>query len=242
MPPIRRIFNRPFRVRWNDVGTPRIDANHVTMTRSFHQFGSLVDRITRVFFAMDVDTTDKVLNSYRHKYGDGAYAYARRTLKTWKQGQVKHVGQTMMRLLEFVPMYSDNETKFEIVRIFRDETLRRLRQLDIEIALPADEPLDESMARLREIVEAQLAVELPPDLIMSRTWLGESDAIMFQKMIRDGEKLLLSWQLTDFMLRLRMLQQSRLDLNYPVQMKAVFELPTARITFRIVQAKSRATK
>ncbi len=212
------------------------------MARSFHQYGSLVERITRVFFAMDVATTDKVLHAYRAKYGDGAYAYARRTLKTWEPGQVKFVGQTMMRLLEFVPMYSDHETKFEIVRIFREETLRRLRQLDIEITLAADDALDESMLRLREIAEAQLAVELPPDLIMSRTWLSQSDAVMFQQLIRDGERMLLTWQLADFRLRLRLLQQSRLEIELPVRMRAIFELPTARITFRIVQAKAVAKR
>ena len=210
------------------------------MSRSFHQFGSLVDRVTRVFFSMDSATVEQVLQAYRLKYGDGAYAYAKRTLGSWKQGQVRHVGQTMMRLLEFVPMHADNETKFEIVRIFRDETLRRLRQIDVTIELGSDEPLDEAMLRIREIIEAQLEVELPPDLIMSRTWLSESDAIIFQKMIRDGEKMVLSWQLADFMLRLRLLQRYRKQINVPVKMLAVFELPTARISFRIVQSRRKS--
>lgn len=207
------------------------------MSGSFHQYGSLVERITRVFFAMDEETTNKVLRAYRDKYGDGAYAYARRTLASWRQGQVRHVGQTMMRLLEFVPMHADNETKFEIVRIFRDETLRRLRQIDIVIDIGSEEALDESMTRLREIIEAQLEVELPPDLIMSRTWLSESDAILFQRLIRDGERMLMSWRLADFLLRLRLLQRARREFEFPVKMLAVFELPTARVTFRIVQAK-----
>ena len=240
MPTARRRFHRPYKVRWNDVGTPRIDSDQIAFTRSYHQFGSLVERITRVFFAMEPDTVDKVLASYREKYGDGAYAYARRTLGSWRQGQVRHVGQTMMRLLEFVPMHADTETKFEIVRIFRDETLRRLRQIDFTIALTPEDSLDESIERLREIIDIQAQVELPPDLIMSRTWLSESDAILFQTMIRDGEKMLHSWQLADFIIRLRLLQRYRREIEIPAKMLAVFELPTARITFRIVQSKTKS--
>lgn len=210
------------------------------MTRSFHQYGSLVDRVTRIFFSMEPETVEKVLLAYRNKYGEGAYAYAKRTLHSWRQGQVRHVGQTMMRLLEFVPNHADNETKFEIVRIFRDETLRRLRQIDVSLSLDANESLSEPMNRLREIIEAQLAVELPPDLIMSRTWLSETDAIVFQRMIRDGERMFLSWQLADFMLRLRLLQNYRRQITLPVKMSAVFELPTARITFRIIQTKRKS--
>jgi hypothetical protein len=233
-----RRFRRPFRVRWSDLGPPRLEsAGATSMPKAFHQYGSLVDRVTRIFFAMDPDTVEKVLQTYRLRYGDGAYAYAKRTIASWQHGQVRHVGQTVMRLLEVVPMFVDLDTKFELVRIMREETLRRLRQSHISLYLQPDQDLGELMQQLRDIVQAQVAIELPPGYLEMQAWLSAGDAIVFQRMIRATERELLLEKSEDFLKRVRYLQYIRREIQIPVTMKAVFELPTARITLRIVNRK-----
>jgi hypothetical protein len=234
---IRR-FRRPFRVRWSDLGPPRIESvGAPSMPKAYHQYGSLVDRVTRIFFAMDPSTVEKVLQTYRLKYGDGGYAYAKRTIASWQHGQVRHVGQTVMRLLEVVPMFVDLDTKFELVRIMREETLRRLRQTTINLYLQPDEDLGELMQQLRDVVQAQVAIELPPGYLEMQTWLSAGDAIVFQRMIRATERELLLEKSEDFLKRVRYLQYIRREIQIPVTMKAVFELPTAQITLRIVNRK-----
>ncbi len=232
-----RRFRRPFRVRWSDLGPPRLDSGGTSMPKAFHQYGSLVDRVTRIFFSMDPDTVEKVLQTYRQRYGDGAYAYAKRTIASWQHGQVRHVGQTVMRLLEVVPMFVDLDTKFELVRIMREETLRRLKQTKIYMDLRPDEDLGELMQQLRDVVQAQIAIELPPGYLEMQAWLSAGDAVVFQRMIRATERELLLEKSEDFLKRVRYLQYIRREIHIPVRMKAVFELPTASITLRIVNRK-----
>ena len=239
---IYRKIRRPYRVKWADLGPPRLDAASApTMSRSFHRFGSLVDRVTRIFFAMDPQTEDRVLQAYREKYGDGAYAYAKRTIGAWKRGQVKQVGQTVMRLLDVVPQFVDLDTKFELARIVREETLRRLRQSRIEYAIPADGDLTDPMMRLKEIVDAQLAIELPPGVLEEQTWLSKEDAALFQRMIRDTERVQLSAWYADFFATIRLLQRMRMENRTTAKIVAHFELPTARMSLRIVEPQKRRT-
>ncbi len=237
-----RKIRRPYRVRWADLGPPRLEAGGApTMSKSFHRYGSLVDRVTRIFFAMDPQTVDRVLQAYRERYGDGAYAYAKRTIGAWKQGQVKQVGQTVMRLLEVVPLFVDLDTKFELARIVREETLKRLRQSRIEYTIPADGDLTDPMMRLQEVIDAQLAIELPPGVLEDQTWLSREDAALFQRMIRDTERVLLKYWYRDFFARVRLLQRMRLEGDIDAKITAYFELPTARIALKIVEPRQRRT-
>lgn len=208
------------------------------LAKSFHQYGSLVDRVTRIFFAMDEVTKERVLQKFREVRGDGAYVYAKRTIASWQPGQVRRVGLTVMRLLEFVPMFVDLESKFELVRIMREETLRRLRQTNIRMTIEVDQDLTELMARVRDVVQAQVDIELAPGFFELKTWLSAGDAIVFQRMIRTTERELLLEKSEDFLKRVRYLQFIRAQIDIPVTMKAVFELPTAQIVLRIVKRKT----
>lgn len=237
---IYRKIRRPYRVKWADLGPPRLESAPV-MNKSFHRFGSLVDRVTRIFFAMDAETVERVLQLYRERYGDGAYAYAKRTIGAWKQGQVKQVGQTVMRLLEVVPQFVDLETKFELAQIVREETLRRLKQSRIEYTIPADGDLTDPMMRMKEIIDAQLAIELPPGVLEEQTWLTREDAALFQKMIRDTERVKLAAWYADFFARIRLLQRLRRDAPSHAKIVAYFDVPTALISVKIVDASNRRT-
>lgn len=234
-----RRFRRPYRVRWRDLGPPRLEGGP-GLPKAFHRYGSLVDRITRIFFNMDPRKVEEVLQAYRSRYGDGAYAYAKRTIGSWRQGQVRHVGQTVMRLLEVVPMFVDTDTKFELVQILREETLRRLRQTKIRLRLSTNESLTEVLVRMREVIDAQLSIEMPAGYLEMVAWLGSGDALVFQRMIRESERELLVGRMADFVLQLRRLQLYRPFLPRSAVIAAVFELPTAQISVRVVQAKERS--
>ena len=236
-----RRVRRPYRVKWADLGPPRLQPEGAAMNKSFHRYGSLVDRVTRIFFSMSPEQVDRVLQKYREEYGDGAYAYAKRTIGAWKQGQVKQVGQTVMRLLEVVPQFVDLQTKFELARIVREETLRRLHQYRIEYTIPADGDLSDPMTRLQEIIDAQLAIELPPGVLEDHTWLSREDAALFQRMIRDTERVELAAWYRDFFARVRLLQRMRLETPFRAKIVAYFELPTARVSLRIVEPRKRRT-
>ena len=228
---------RPFRVRWADLDPPRLKLKSAQLTKSTYKYGSLVERVTRIFLEMDDATKEKVMAKYRSVYGDGAYAMAKLTIASWQTRQVEQVGQVMMRLLEVVPQYVDLSTKFELARILREETLRRVRQFSLTMTLPADESLSDSMFRLKEIIDSQLSLQLPPGIVESGAWLTKSEAGYFEQMIVEAEKRLLYEQAKDFFLRVAMLQQIRTKVAVPVRIQAVFELPTAQITLRIVQAR-----
>lgn len=232
-----RRFRRPYRVKWGDLGPPRLEPEGSKMTKSSYRYGSLVERVTRIFLSMDDDTKDRVLQTYREKYGDGAYAYAKRTIASWQTRHVEQVGQTVMRLLEVVPMFVDLETKFELARIMREETLRRVRRFNIHINIEGDQSLSDAMASLKEIIDAQLGLKLPPGVLESSAWLRKEDASYFEQMIVEAEKRLLYEQAKDFFFRVAYLQQIRRKIAIPARMVAVFELPTALFTLRIVQAK-----
>jgi hypothetical protein len=240
MPPLNEIYRklrRPYRVRWNDLGPPRLEPEGAALPKSFHRYGSLVERITRIFLTMEPETVERVLQTYRMRYGDGAYAYAKRTIGSWRQGQVRHVGQTVMRLLEVVPMYVDIDTKFELCQIMREETLRRLRQTRMQITLRADEGLESVLERCHEVAQAQIDVELPPGYLEMQAWLTAGDALVFQRMIREAERKLLAARTADFAVQLKLLQRYRPLIGFPARLTAVFELPTACITVRVMHPK-----
>jgi hypothetical protein len=181
---------------------------------------------------------EKVFQQYRLAYGDGAYRYARRTISQWQPGQVRHVGQAVMRLLEIVPVFVDRDTKFELVRILREETLRRLLQTKIQMSLTPEDSLDDLMERIREIINAQVSIQLPPGYLQMQAWLTAGDAEFFQRMIQATEAQLLNALAKDFLARIRNLQEIRREIEIPVRIEAVFELPTASITLRIVNHPS----
>jgi hypothetical protein len=207
------------------------------LTKSGYKYGSLVDRVTRIFLAMDEETKDRVLQKYRERFGDGSYAYAKMTIAAWQTHQVEQVGQTSMRLLEIVPLYVDLPTKFELALILREETLRRVRRFDLTMDVACDEDLGEAMARVKEVIDGQVSAKLPPGVIESGAWLTKSEASFFEQMIVEAEKRRLYELAKDLFHRVAYLQQIRRKIVIPVGINAVFELPTALITLRIVQAK-----
>jgi hypothetical protein len=225
------------RVKWADLDPPRLKLKSSQLTKSTYKYGSLVERVTRIFLAMDEETKEKVMAKHRAVYGDGAYAYAKRTIASWERSEVEQVGRAMMQLLEVVPQFVDLPTKFELARILREETLRRVRQFRITISLHANESLQDAMNRLKEVIDLQLSLQLPPGVIESGAWLTKSEAGFFEQMIVEAEKRLLYEQAQDFFQRVAMLQQIRTKVAVPVRMHAVFELPTAQITLRILQAR-----
>jgi hypothetical protein len=186
---------------------------------------------------MDESTKERVLEKYREKYGDGAYAYAKITIASWKDQEVRQVGQTVVRLLEVVPSFVDLETKFQLARIVREETLRRVRQLKIVLTVSAAGDLKFAGERLREIIDAQVETSLPAGIIQTNVWLRKEDEAFFDQMIREAEKRLLYAQAKDYLRRVQNLYDFRSRIDASVQIDAIFELPTALITLRIVQPR-----
>ena len=225
-----------FQVRWQDLGPPRLDVSSSQFRDVKFKYGSLLERITRIFQSMDDETQEKVLQAYREVHGDGAYAYAKRTIAAWKVRPPQQVGQTIMRLLDVVPLFVDLQTKFELAYIVREETMRRLRQLRMTIEVSTEDDLQSAMERVKEVIDTQLEVELPPGVIETRTWLSKDDAAFFEEMHKEADRRILYEQAKDFFKTVRTLQQIRSKIRIPVGILAVFELPTAQITFRIVQA------
>jgi hypothetical protein len=186
---------------------------------------------------MAPSTREAVLETYRKQYGDGAYAYAKRTIASWEHRQVEQVGQCVMRLLEVVPLFVDLQTKFELAQILRHETLSRIRQVRMHIRVTSDRDLNVAIDQVKAILDAQLSTKLPPGVIEARAWLSKEDAGFFEQMIQEGEKRVLYAQSEDFFRRFSQLRSIVLAAKIPLRMKAVYELPTARITFSIVQTK-----
>jgi hypothetical protein len=233
---IYRRIRKPYRVRWENQGLPRVERGP-GLPKSFHRYSALVERITKLFFEMDPESVDRVLQTYRMRYGDAAYVYAKSAVDSWQDGHMRHVGPTVMRLLEVVPMYVDVDTKFELVQIMRQETFGKLKQSTINLSIGPETSLTGVIETVREVAEAQLAIEMPPGYFEMQAWLSAGDAVLFQQMIRDGERKLLVGQICDFVLQLRRLQHFRQRIPGSADLVAVFELPTARITVQVVQAR-----
>ena len=93
------------------------------------------------------------------------------------------------------------------------------------------------MQQLRDIVQAQVAIELPPGYLEMQAWLSVGDAIVFQRMIRATERELLLEKSEDFLKRVRYLLYIRREIQSPVTIKSVLDLPTALITLRFLNRK-----
>ncbi len=233
---IYRRFRKPYRVRWTDFGPPRLESNTPGFS-SKTQFGSLVDRVVRIFQSMDEETRDRVLEKYREKYGDGGYAYAKRTIASWQNREVQQVGLTVIRLLGVVPLFVNLETKFELARIVREETLRRVRQIKLVLPVGSKVDLWDATERLKEIIDAQLNTRLPEGVIQTEVWLTKEYGGFFEQMILEAEKRLLYERAKDYLRRAEYLLEFREQIPSHVQINAIFELPTALITLRIVHPR-----
>jgi hypothetical protein len=186
---------------------------------------------------MDEETRDRVLEKYREKYGDGGYAYAKRTIASWQNREVQQVGLTVIRLLGVVPLFVNLETKFELARIVREETLRRVRQIKLVLPVGSKVDLWDATERLKEIIDAQLNTRLPEGVIQTEVWLTKEYGGFFEQMILEAEKRLLYERAKDYLRRAEYLLEFREQIPSHVQINAIFELPTALITLRIVHPR-----
>lgn len=231
-------FRKPYRVQWSDLGPPRLELNSAAM-KGGAKTGSLVDRVTRIFLAMDDETKDRVLEKFREQHGDGSYAYAKRTIASWKHREVQQIGLTVIHLLDVVPLFVDLPTKFELARILREETLKRARQVKVALVISDHLEIQAAAEQLRMIIDTQLNATLPPGVVETGVWLSREYGGFFEQMIREAEKRLLYAQAQDYMNTAEKLLKMRGHISPSVQINAVFELPTALFTLRIVQPRRR---
>lgn len=220
---------------------PRLGAKS-SLPKSFYRYGSVAERITRIFHSMDAETVEKVLQAYRAKYGDGAYAYARKTVRTWQSSDVRRAGKTITRLLEVVPMYVDTQARFELAQVVREDVLKRLRRRTINLTLGTEDPPWRVMEAVRKAVQTQVETELPKGFLEMATWLSAGDSALFEEIIRKGERKLLGGRMVDFVLQLRFVQDLRRELEFPARIVAVFEIPTAQIRVRVVHSSRVSTE
>jgi hypothetical protein len=186
---------------------------------------------------MDEETQGQVLEKFRDRYGDGGYAYAKRTIASWRSQDVQQVGLTVTRLLEVVPLFVDLETKFELAGLIRQETLKRVRQSQFSIEISSKEDLWHAAAQMKEIIDAQLTTKLPEGVIQSEAWLTKEYGSYFEQMLLEAEKRLLYGRAKDFIRRANYLLAYRSQIPAHVQIHAIFELPTSLFTLRIVQPR-----
>ncbi len=203
-------------------------------------YSALATRVQTLFLQLDQQTVDRVLEIYRAKYGEGAYAYARRTLPAWRNGKVKPLGQTVLRLLEIVPSFVAEDTKFELVALMRKEVLAYARPSGVQLSLPCGDDLQHVMALLHTAIVAQLAVRVPPNYFEVDSWLSERDVEVFLGIVREAESRMLSLQALDFLLRVRLLQRFLAEFPHRARIVVSFESPVAKVAVRVIKTKNRS--
>jgi hypothetical protein len=174
-----------------------------------------------------------VLGTYRMRFGDAAHDRARRRAARWRKRRRVDASPRAMRLLEIVPLYVEEEAKYDLVRRYRRDALARLRQTQVRLDV-GREDLAQVLKTVADLVDAQVAVELVPRGV---SWMATPDAVLFDRMAREEERQALYARIGEYLIWIRILQREAVasGTNRKLRIVLVYEIETARIASTLVE-------
>ncbi len=140
--------------------------------------GGIERDILHIFLNLPTWARDGLLGRYGDKYGRDAERYARKTYSDWKAGTTRPSGQTVERLVSFLPLFLSDEQRFELVRKLRAHHFKR-QSLFLDTTPECWR--DDLKPLIKELLNAQS--DVPEFVIQRATWLAKGDVMAARKLL-----------------------------------------------------------
>lgn len=254
--PLINRLRRRRNLQWKDISPkPRGKPTPLKVVKA--KYGEVFDEMLEIYHTLPPDQLDKFirlqLESHRterdkfvrtrmmsqrglrkillkEKPDDVEYLVSR--LRPYK-GEHDRPGLTVSHLFRLVTTVIDAPRKMELARLIRKVSLQRTRHTNLTLTLKDNASLARLIEQVVELVQMQIAVELPPDYFEMQAWLMQGDLGMFQAMIKDTEQELLYRRVADLVVRAQWLKRITRSFPKHVDVRLVFEIETACVTIRI---------
>jgi len=151
------------------------------------KLGPIVDDVQKAFFSLDDDQLFDLLSRYGEKHGHAAENYALGAMPKWKSGTTKMSGQTMERLLDFVPRYLKFEQKYEMLRCLCEH--HREKKVEL-VRVSKDDPskgLKDFDEALESFHQGSTFQHLPDHVMETLKWLNDADAVAARALLAKVE-------------------------------------------------------
>ncbi len=159
-------------------------------TELFRTFGSAIYEIRTAFLNLTDDALDELLKDYGAIYGSSAERYARKTYTLWKSGKTNLSGQTLERLVEFVPPYLEPEQKIHLVRMIavkHEQKPAHYKTVSINLKEPGNAYL-EIDTLLHQMDTEDVLAHLPEHVMKAATWLYDDDVTAARAILAESKR------------------------------------------------------
>ncbi len=156
--------------------------NHSKITSIYRIFGNGMDTIKEYFLNLPEDRLSFVFDSYGAEFGESAQKYAQKTYPKWKSGKVRLAGQTLERLISFVPVHMELDVKYDLIKQL---VLKGIDSKDFrEIEIARDEAQSDYYKACEEMrLVSEHSIGIPEDILKAANWLFHDDSTVIQNSI-----------------------------------------------------------
>ncbi len=137
-----------------------------------------------IFLALPTYKLDLVFQLYGQQHGKRALTYAKRTYALWQSGSVRMSGEIAQRLLNFVPIVLDTETRYKWVRKLRSMYLHKVHR---KVSCTLSNWFKRVTPVVADVINSSSRFQLPAPIIEKINWLTEGDALAAQKILAAAE-------------------------------------------------------
>ena len=147
-------------------------------------FAGIDKDIQEIFFSLNTQSLDKLLNKDGQIHGNNAEKYARKTFSNWKSGKTALSGQTAERLLNLIPPYLPKNIKYELIKKLRNHYFQKQTR---HISTTHEEWKAEVMPAVNELIKVSSDFKLPDLLVQRAAWLANGDVDTANKILASVE-------------------------------------------------------
>ncbi len=147
-------------------------------------FAGIDKDIQKIFFALNAETLDTLFKKYGQLHGKNAEEYARKTFPQWENGKTILSGQTAERLLNLIPPYLPQNTKYDLVKKLRDYYLKKQTK---HISTTYEKWKDDVIPAINNLIKVSSDFKLPETLMQRAVWLTNGDVDAVNKILASLE-------------------------------------------------------
>lgn len=160
----------------------KIDFQPFSFNKSRQEFRN--SEILKVLLNLNEDSLNQLFKLYKESFGKGAAAYARKTYRKWKNGQVHPNRQTFERFLLHLPKVMSYDLKCEVLRHLMEEYCS---QETYQVTVYTDDWEKTLTPLVQQIIDKPYTAELPLEVQKKLTWLADGEMQLAQQILKQSQ-------------------------------------------------------
>lgn len=149
-------------------------------------FAPIIPDLKAYFFSLQSNNLKELLLHYGDKYGQSAYDYASATYSKWKNGSTKLSDKTLLRLVETLPPFIQENQRISLLeKLYDYHTPKSINNINIEMTWK------NYTTSINNIIydikynypKSYQQTELPTDVLNIANWLYDNDMVVTKEIL-----------------------------------------------------------